>query len=709
MSANKWFKEIDRACKQEQDWRDKARKVIKRYRDERIHDNGVHRFNILWSNVETMRPSLYSHTPAPVVKRRYDDQDPVAKAVSEVLKRSLEFTLDEYDFDAQADQLITDYLLPGRAVARVLYEPRYGEERVDLFVDDEGVVIDEDGKTVEDYKEDDTGPYAMRETLEYEEATCMRWPWEDFALQPAKSWGDVNWIAFRSFLSKEELKKRFPKKWKKIQVGAVDSEALDDYKHHGLEDKAEVWEIWDKRVRKQYIISKNYEHDDEDGYIEVNDDPLGLEEFFPCPEPLYAIEDTDTMVPIPEFCMYQDQADELDRLTQRIVNITDALKAKGFYAGSQEMDLDRLVNQEDGILVPVADWQAVVDKGGLRGMIEWFPVEELAKTLAQLQARRQELVQTIYQLTGISDLLRGATDPRETARAQRLKAEFGSRRLALRQRKIQKFIRNILRLKAEIMAEKFEPETFEVMTGKPLNPEMIDLLRDETKRDFRIDIETDSTIAIDEEAAKQQLNDALQAVSAYVTSVGPLVQAGAVPGPVMVQLLLTYVRKFQWGSELEDAIESVKDFEPKPDAESQKLSAEQQKMQMQMQLEQQKTQAELEKKKMEAQIKMAQAEQQNRIKLEEAASKERIAEREFQAEQRRENQKLAAELRRQEAETKAKIEQEAAKAQADIQLQIMKAAAETGVSPDGKKNLPRGRVEFDLDDDGNIVRANLNG
>src|SRR5210317_1852757 len=145
MSAEKWFDELDRASKEEQPWRTKARKVLKRYRDER--ENG-YKFNILWSNTETMRPSLYSHTPEPVVKRRYDDQDQVAKAVSEVLKRALEFTLDEYDFDSQANLCITDLLLPGRAVARVMYEPKFGEERVDLFVDDEGTFMDENGDVV---------------------------------------------------------------------------------------------------------------------------------------------------------------------------------------------------------------------------------------------------------------------------------------------------------------------------------------------------------------------------------------------------------------------------------------------------------------------------------------------------------------------------------------------------------------------------------
>jgi hypothetical protein len=719
MSARTWFDKLDRAAKEEREWRERARKVIKRYRDEKKRTD--HKFNILWSNTETVRPSLYSSTPDPVVKRRYDDQDPVAKAVSEVLKRSLEYGMDAYDFDGEADQAITDLLLPGRAVMRVIYEPTFEEERVDLFVNDEGNMYDDEGNEVSRYKEDDDGPYTTRDSLAFEEVKYVRWPWEDFLLEPAKCWADVNWIAFRSFMDKNELRKRFPRKCKKIKANQSNPEDNEGYENHDREHKAEIWEVWDKRTRKQYIISKGYENETKSDYIEVNDDPLGLEQFFPIPEPLYSFRSNDTMVPIPDFCMYQDQADELDRLTQRVMNITEALRAKGLYAARHESDLDSLVKADDSVLIPVEDWAAITDKGGMRGMIEWFPVEELAKTLAQLQSRRQELIQTIYQLTGISDLLRGATDPRETARAQRLKAEFGSRRLALRQRDVQFFFRDLMRLGAEIMAEKFSPETFQVMTGRQIAPEMTALMRNDAVRDFRIDIETDSTIAMDEEAEKQRLNEALQAVGAFVSTVGPLVQAGVVPGPVMVQLLLTYVRKFRWGSELEDAIEASQSFEPSQSPENRKLSLEEQKMQleqMKQKGEMEKKQAEIQLKLIEGQIKQQQSQQQQAIKQREAESKERLAEAEFRAEQARKERDFEAELRRDEremrakiqreqAETQAKIQRDQAETQAKIQMDLMEKAAQTGVTPSGEKNMPQGEVEFVYDEDGNITGARM--
>jgi hypothetical protein len=274
---------------------------------------------------------------------------------------------------------------------------------------------------------------------------------------------------------------------------------------------------------------------------------------------------------------------------------------------------------------------------------------------------------------------------------------------------VQKFFRNVLRLKAELIAEKFEPETLQVMTGKEVSPEINALLKDNASRDFRVDIETDSTIATDQEAEKAKLNEALQSVAGFVTAVGPLVQTGAVPGPVMVQLLLTYVRKFDWGSELEDAIESAKDFQPAPDAQSQKLSAEQQAKQQEFQLKQAQTQADLEAKKLESQIKIREMQELGQVKRQEAASKERLAELEFQAEQRRKDRETQAEIDRKNKEVEAEIQRDAAKAQLEMQVQVMKTAAETGVSPDGKKNLPTGEASFRYDDDGNIIGATLNG
>ena len=126
--AKQWHDAIALAGKRQKAWEQKSDKILDRYRDERSEADQSKRFNVLWSNVETLKPALYSQQPKPQVTRRYKDKDPVARAASEVLERALEYGIDAYDFDAVMNSSVEDYLLCGRGVARVKYVPTYGPE-----------------------------------------------------------------------------------------------------------------------------------------------------------------------------------------------------------------------------------------------------------------------------------------------------------------------------------------------------------------------------------------------------------------------------------------------------------------------------------------------------------------------------------------------------------------------------------------------------
>ena len=83
-----WRGELDRAERAQRDWTRRAAKVVERYRAEKRID-GRRRFNILWANTEILKPVIYSQTPAPDVRRRYLDDDPVGREASLVLERAL--------------------------------------------------------------------------------------------------------------------------------------------------------------------------------------------------------------------------------------------------------------------------------------------------------------------------------------------------------------------------------------------------------------------------------------------------------------------------------------------------------------------------------------------------------------------------------------------------------------------------------------------
>jgi hypothetical protein len=119
----------------------------------------------------------------------------------------------------------------------------------------------------------------------------------------------------------------------------------------------------------------------------------------------------------------------------------------------------------------------------------------------------------------------GASDPNETLGAQQLKAQFGSTRMKRRQRAVQKWIRDLYKLKAEIIAEHFEPQVLQEMTGEQMTPEVMQLLRSDKLRSYRIDIETDSTIFEDAEAEKKARTEMVAGISKFMEKWGPIVQA----------------------------------------------------------------------------------------------------------------------------------------------------------------------------------------
>ena len=119
--VRRWLAELNIAHREEKDWREEGEELWDMYEGGR---KKAHSFNILWANTELLLPAVYNSTPEPDVRRRFRDADPVGKAVSELLERSLSANVDEYDFDDEAESFVLDMLLVGRGVPRVKYEPQ---------------------------------------------------------------------------------------------------------------------------------------------------------------------------------------------------------------------------------------------------------------------------------------------------------------------------------------------------------------------------------------------------------------------------------------------------------------------------------------------------------------------------------------------------------------------------------------------------------
>jgi hypothetical protein len=609
--------------------------------------------------VETTVPALYNSTPIPDVRRRFADKDATGKVVADVIDRSISFAVDDYDFDGTMVSVAKDSEIVDRGVARVRYMPYFSE----------------DGQQIIDAK-----------------VLCEHVLWRDFRRGPGRFWGEVPWIAFRHYLSKDELTKLIAETDPPIDIEQVpfnyssDGKSSDKAKDAKADvfKRAMIWEIWDRESKKVLFICQDYR----DRVLKTEDDPLGLSDFFPVPKPLQAIEQTGSLVPVTPLKIYERLVEELNTVTKRIAKLVKQLRPRGMYGGNAE-DIKRVAEAGDGELIPATDIMGMIQQGGLEKALAWFPLDPTINAVKVLYEQREVIKQTIYEVTGIADILRGSTNPNETLGAQELKAQWGSLRIQRRQSEVARFARDLFELKAEIIATKFDWPMLSRMTGidlpsqmqkqqaqaflqqvqqasqsgqelpphimqqaeqmkemasQPSQEEVMQLLQDDIVRNYRIDIESDSTIRNDLSRNQQTMNLFLQGTAQFATAMGPIIMTDPGMKPMVMEIYGAFARQFKLGRQAEDAIEKATEHamesanqppppDPKVEAEKAKAAHEKEKMGLEMQMKQaehqmkmQMMQAELEIKREELQMRA----QELQMKQQEMMMDAQIAERKAQ-------------------------------------------------------------------------------
>ncbi len=349
----KYFLEIDLYEKKFKEWEQRAKKIVKRYKDERAEvEKGSKqdeaRYNILWSNIQTMLPNVFARLPKPEVSRRYKDKDNVGRVASMILERALEYEVEAYpDYGASVRNSVEDRLLVGRGISWVRYEPVMKTLQVSEDVPEPTEVID------------------------YEYSPVDYVAWRDFGHNMARTWEEVHTIWRIVPMTRDEIIERFGKDIAEkvpFDTKVNDKEVLDATPEEKSLMKSNIYEVWDKKKKIACWLSRGC-----DEILDMKDDPLGLDCFFPCPKPLYATTTTDSLIPTPDYAIYQDLAKELDTLTDRINGLAESIKVVGVYdstqAGIKRM-LKEGVNTE---LIPVDNWAAFGEKGGVKGVIDWLP------------------------------------------------------------------------------------------------------------------------------------------------------------------------------------------------------------------------------------------------------------------------------------------------------------------------------------------------
>jgi hypothetical protein len=649
-----WYNCIAKYERTFKEWEGRADKIVKRYRDEsRSRNNPQAKFNILWSNVQTITPAVFARLPRPDVSRRFRDNDPIGRVASMMLERALEYEIEHYnDYASAMKQTVQDRLLGGRGTAWVRYEPH-----ITGIKGGEAEGMPEDGLQVtEDTDEAETEGGIYRENeerIEYECAPVDYVYWRDFGMTVARTWEEVTAVWRKVYMERPALVERFGEELGgKIPLDTKpDTSKSFNQKMGEGSREALIYEIWDKTTGQVLWLSKSMGK-----ILDTRDDPLQLENFWPCPKPMFATLTTDSLIPVPDYVLYQDQARQLDTLADRIDGFIQALRVRGVYDAS-EPSLQRLFTEgENNALLPVKNYAAFSEKGGMAGAINLVDIAPIAAALQSSYAAMDQVKGQIYEIMGIADIQRGQTDPNETLGAQIIKSNNASGRLKTMQHEVVNFATALLQIKAQIICQHFTDDTIVKISGamqlspqdQALIPQALALLKDEPAKNFRIEVTTDSMIYQDEQQEKQDRVEFLTAVSGFMQTALPVAQGVPELTPLLMEMLKFGVTAFKAGKGLEGLIDETADQfrqqaeeakgQPKPP------SPEQQKMQMQMQIEQAKMQAEQQKMAMQQQIEQSKI--QGQIELEKAKQEYQAKENQlkFQLEDERNRQQMQMEM-----------------------------------------------------------------
>ena len=600
-SVARWVAELTAAERVTEKWRADAKRISRRYtlesrRTVDLEDSVSLRggdFNILHSNIQTMLPAVFGQEPVPVAMRRHRDPDPVGRMAAQIIERALKTELEEDSLYEVMRRVTQDLLLVGRGVPWVRFAPTFAK-------------IDEADSLV-----------SVRTPVDYV-------LWSDFLHAPKTTWAEVmadGWVARRVSMTRDQGLRRFGPVFRNVPLGETGPGMEDD---NSFEDRREtigrasVWEIWDASSRSVVWICREYE----DRVLDRRRDPLRLDGFFPCPRPAFGTLANANLVPTPDYLQYEKLADELDDHTVRISVLVDAVRVTGVYDGQLEGVGQMLEDDtaDRNKLIPITNWSALSGRT-MDDVVKFLPLDAIASALVALYDARERTKQVLYEVSGLSDIMRGQVNQYEKLGQSRLKGQFASQRIQQKIHAIEDCARGAIRIKAEIMAEHYDPQFLRALSGYDFIPEIaqlraqgeagmaraeeifvraVELLKSEKMRGFRIDVETNSTMAPDDAAEKEGRVEFLRSAGEFLERALPV--AAQVPqlAPLMADMMLFSVRGFRAGRQLESAFEEAVEglkaqaaAPPAPEQEDPAAQAEAQRDELKAQADLQKAQLDM--------------------------------------------------------------------------------------------------------------------
>jgi hypothetical protein len=547
-SAALWLGRLGKEKKAHKRFRDRAKIAMDaaQTRQGDTDDKGKKGDPIWWSNLKITIGAVFSRQPKPDVRRRVTDSRS-DKNIALAVERAITYNQDTTSFADHSNRAVWEFLAAGLGQTRVYMKMEMGERPAINPVDKMPVMDPEnpDQPLMEKF-------IASRElALDYT-------PWDLFFWEPCKDWDACGWIGFGRWMSKREIEEEFDVEIGRDGAGGWDTKGNnDDSNKKPDKDKYTplmlVVEFHDKKRRELVTVCEGYPE-----VLKREPDQLKLKGFFPCPRPMMLNIQSGDLTPCPEYFYIQAKCEEIDRLTERCRGLIKGIRDVGFY-DAHFIELAELMENGDGARIPVNNLIQKLRGTKLDNVVVTEDIRSKVETLVQLVGQLDRARVSLFELTGISDIVRGASKASETYGAQEIKERWANVRLFEKMREISYHFRDVFRIMGELISEHFTPEQLSAQSGIEITPEMAEVLKSDLSRCYAIDIEADSTIAQDEQQDKTERNEFLTAVTNAVGTLSPMVQQGFMPADVMNQLLLFTVRTYKHGRMLEETFEKLPD------------------------------------------------------------------------------------------------------------------------------------------------------
>jgi len=547
-----WVARIEAEERTHKDFRERGVKIEKVYNEGK---NKVGNSNLdvplWWSTVQIEHSGVYSSQPSPDIRPNSSEQSEPHKEAALVLERGISYYVDKQSFDDCFHRSVDDYLNVGLGVARIKLESEIveipGEPMMDQF-----------GQQTEGKSEQAVGNQVMRWAYV---------PWRRFGWEPCNSWDDCDWIYYRHRMTAAQIKKRFGKTLA-ASKDEKDSGSTGEWKSTTLD----IYEVWDRPNKKVLFIAKGESYP-----AEVNDDPLGLADFFPSPPPMMTNIPSEELIPQSDYDYIEPYDIEINSLQARRMALVEQVKAAGAYDSSFP-ELADILNSDDGEMKPVANLAART-QGGIDKTMTFLPIEEKIRVVGVLTEQIQFVKSQVDEILGIADIVRGVSNAKEGVGTQELKGRWVGIRLSRKRDTVQYTVREMFRIMGQVLASHYTDENLQRLTQSQPDPETLNLLRNDLLMDFSLDIESESTVARDEFRERETRTEMMGMLSTYAQGVLPMVQQGLMPADVSSAVLRAALSPYtKYDRSLDESLGSLQTTQDQLGQMSQQLQQMQQQL-----------------------------------------------------------------------------------------------------------------------------------